>query len=152
MSVAFRPMKPRASGSTKDVVTRLVDESGGLKEAAFRLERGVSVVAAYTDPDHPQHINYDQVRRLTGPESTAAAEDLASLAGGVFLPLVGVECTFQQAIAASAIEQGELVAAVIQAQQDGRICALDRSVVSKAIEQVMRELARAHATLKQRAE
>lgn len=83
---AYRPVIPREVGSTKEVVERLYREASGTKQVSFKLGIGLSTAATYSDPGARQQISFDQVRRLTGPGVTAAAEDLAAIAGGHFVP------------------------------------------------------------------
>src|SRR5690606_24746917 len=131
---AFKPYKTRPYNSSKAVVTELISQSGGREEAAEILERSVTQVASYTDPETKDQISYDQVRRLIrSTKSTIPAEDLALLAGGIFVPMgAGTEC-FHALTARSAQEYGEFVSLVMQAISDGKLCKLDK-------QKIMREL------------
>lgn len=60
----FRPYKPRDYASTKEVVTRTLDQAGGIKKAAHLLGRSPTQTTAYSDPAAPDEISFDQVRRL----------------------------------------------------------------------------------------
>lgn len=106
-------MKRREPGTTKEVVFILIEQTGGLKCAAFVLDMGHSRVAEFGDPQADAQISYDRVRRLTRAGATAAAEDLAALAGGVFLPMAPLPRCPRAAMARSATEYAELVGAVM---------------------------------------
>jgi hypothetical protein len=111
-------MKVREPGSTKDVVTRTVEQAGA-KRAAFLLDRSKTTVYAYGDPDEPDQISFDQMRRLVaGSRATAPAEDLASLAGGFFVPGEIEEDCLHKLAARSVKEWGEAIAAIFAACQD----------------------------------
>ncbi|CAH1661964.1 conserved hypothetical protein [Hyphomicrobiales bacterium] len=120
--MAFRPTKPRQYGDTKEVIGRLIGQTGGAKEAAFLLGmEGSTTVYAYTDPAEKTQITFDQVRRLTSADATAAAEDLSARAGGVFLPFAPVEGCLNTLTARSAKEWGEFIAAVLSGEPDAII-------------------------------
>jgi hypothetical protein len=114
-------MKTRPPGSTSDVVKRSYDEMGGIKEVQHILKeflgapRSQSQLYTYMDPDDPDQISYDIMRRLvkfTG--STAAAEDMAALAGGFFVPGTVDESCVHVLAAKSSKEFGEMMAAVFE--------------------------------------
>lgn len=138
--MSFRALKPREYASTKDVVSRLYDEAGGLKRVAHVLERGLSQAAAYADPAETAQISFDQVRRVTSPAATAAAEDLAALAGGAFVPGELAEGSLTELFARSAEEWGQVVAEVMRAYGDGHLCARDRERIHREVDDVCRAL------------
>lgn len=79
----FRPMKRRDADTPKAVVSELFDQVGGIKEVMFRFDIGKSQAYAYTDETTKEQISFARVVSLTTPGSPAAAEFLASRAGGV---------------------------------------------------------------------
>lgn len=85
--MSFRPVKPRAFGTTKELAARLFDACGGVKQAAFLLALSPTQVYAYADPDAEDQISLDRTRRLaTASRCEAPAVDFCALAGGFFTP------------------------------------------------------------------
>jgi hypothetical protein len=83
----FRPNKPRDPHSAKYYVTRLIDQAGGTEVVATLLGRAPTRVRAYADEQAKEQISYEKVRALTlAAGARACAEDLAFLAGGMFVP------------------------------------------------------------------
>lgn len=147
MTAAFRTIKPREPGSTKDVVSRLFDEAGGIKRVAFALGKGLSVTQAYADPQHRTEITFDQVRRLTSDQAIAAAEDLAAIAGGVFVPGIVPADALPILGAKAAEEWGQYIAAMLVAYADGRLCDRDRPRVREELNEAIAALVAVRARL-----
>lgn len=149
--MTFRPYKPREYRSSKDVVTRLFDAvPGGLKRIALQLRRSPSQTQAYSDPACPDELTLDQARRLADVAPGAAAvlaDDLAGLAGGVFLPSVSPNGHFERLVARGAKEWGEFVSAVVEALADGRLTPAERGAVIRELDEVLQALAAARAEL-----
>lgn len=147
--VGFRPYKPRTPGSTKAVVKELINQSGGIDAAALILDRSTTSVQAYSDHNAEQGISFDQVRRLTLSKNrpTAAAEDLALLAGGVFVPLGDPKECFHSLAAHSAREYGEFASVMLDALRDGKLCRLDRLKILPELDDLIRCLVHARAHL-----
>ena len=85
--MAFNPVKVRRYGEPKEVVARLFEEVGGIPQVMELLELSRTRVYALADPDSTNEISYTRVAKLTETGATAAAQHLAALAGGVFLPI-----------------------------------------------------------------
>jgi hypothetical protein len=116
-AINFKPVKRREVDTPKAAVSELFDQVGGVKEVQVRLGIGKSQAYAYTDPAETQaEITFARVAALTGPGASAAAEYLASRAGGVFcaLPQSTGECPMTMS-ADSARESGQAVAKAIEA-------------------------------------
>lgn len=144
----FQPYKARPYSSTKDVVTRLIDEAGGAKMAAHLLGCSPTQTVAYSDPATPEEMKLDQVRRLVSASgATAPAEDLAFLAGGIFLPMGSSEDCFASLAAHSASEYGEFATLVMQAMADGKIGKLEKQDVLRELDDLIRCLVHARAKL-----
>jgi hypothetical protein len=121
-AMSFRPYKPRSYATTKEVVTRVVDQAGGVKKVAHALDRSQSQTVAYTDPSLSDEITYAQIRRLTELTGVVvAAEDLAALAGGAFLPVPPEGQGFDLLVSRSAKEWGEFIANVLKCRADGKL-------------------------------
>lgn len=135
--MSFRPTKPRPYATTKDVIARLVGEAGGVKRVAFTLDRSETQVYAYTDPQEQHQANYDQVRRLTSPDATAAAEDLAALAGGIFVPGAASTQSLNDLGATASEEFGKAAAALFRALSDNKITHDERPSVRKGLDDVL---------------
>lgn len=85
--MAFNPVKERRYGEPKEVVARVFEEVGGIPEVMTLLELSRTRVYALADPDSSNDISYARIARLTESGATAAAQHLAALAGGIFLPV-----------------------------------------------------------------
>jgi hypothetical protein len=85
--MAFNPVKERPYGEPKEVVARLFEEAGGVPTVMEVLELSRTRVYALADPDSSNEISYARVAKLTETGATAAAQHLAALAGGLFLPV-----------------------------------------------------------------
>lgn len=86
--MAFKPVKERPYGEPKAVVAQLFEEAGGVPAVMEYLELSRTRVYALADPDSSNDISYARVAKLTeATGATAAAKDLAFLAGGIFMPL-----------------------------------------------------------------
>ena len=131
MNVRFQ--KPRQPGTTKEVVSQLIEQAGGPKRAAVSIGVEIAQAYAFTDPAQNKEIKYDQVRRLVlATGATAAAEDLAALAGGVFIPLRSDSDAPEVAICRTPREYAQLMELALTAMRDGRVDHLEASGLIKA--------------------
>lgn len=130
-------VKPRPAGSTKQIVDTFVDTLGGPKQVAFALGKSPAAVAGYTDPAVDTHMNYDQARRLTTPQHTMLAEDLAVLAGGRFVPSIAGARDMAGALSGVAEEIGDFGRALCEAAADGRFCETDEARLLKELRDVI---------------
>ncbi|WP_412545649.1 hypothetical protein [Maricaulis sp. MIT060901] len=89
--MAFNPVKQRPYGEPKEVVARLFEEVGGIPKVMELLDLSRTRVYALADPDSTNEISYARVCALTEDGATAAAQHLAALAGGLFVPLEKAE-------------------------------------------------------------
>lgn len=146
--MTFRPTKPREYGSTKDVISRLIDEGGGVKQAAFLLDRSLTQAYAYADPATPDQMSLDQARRLAAATgATAAARDFAALAGGIFMPLEPSADPLAELAAQSSEHTGGLMAALLRASADHKITAEEaRGIITEA-DQLLRAVVALRAKL-----
>lgn len=130
MSRASIGYKPRRPGSMEDVLSTAFAQAGGVKAVADVLPgrkaaRLYEAAGPDAEPNHETRLFYDEVRLLTramGGRVTAIAEDMALLAGGVFLPPLGENdgCVGAQA-GRFGREVGEAMASVFEALADGTI-------------------------------
>jgi hypothetical protein len=113
--------KVREYGTTKEVVARLFQKIGH-KHAAMLLGIGISSAYSYCDPDCATQATFDHVRRLTAATGNiSAAEDLAQLAGGVFMPIDPDAATAVELASRSAEDHARMISALIVAVADGQI-------------------------------
>jgi hypothetical protein len=146
--MSFRPYKPREPGTTKQVVSALIDAAGGVKRASVQLHRSATQTLAYTDPATPDEISFDMVRRLVmASGAIAPAEDLAALAGGAFLPCPQPDESFEALAAHSAEDWGGFTATLLRACADGTLDQLDRRNLRERLDHLIRTLACARAQL-----
>jgi len=140
-SQAFRPYKLREYATTKDVVTRLLDQAGGIKRSSHVLGRSPTQTTAYSDPATADEITYDMIRRLVDATgATAPAEDLAALARGIFVPVAPAPGNLEELVAHSSREWGEFVALIISATSAGKLQRLRRTEVLKELDSLIRTL------------
>jgi hypothetical protein len=85
--MSFNPVKVRRYGEPKEVVARVFEEVGGIPKVMELLDLSRTRVYALADPDSTNEISYTRIATLTEAGSTAAAQHLAALAGGIFLPI-----------------------------------------------------------------
>lgn len=142
----FKPVKPRAPGSLHHALTRAVNEVGGLTPASDLLQRSESWLYTAADPDVERRreakLAYEEARTLSRAGATALAEDLALLAGGVFLPPVPdlAPAALQMAVASYAAESGEALAEIIRRAADGEFSKTDATASLKEIDDALRAL------------
>jgi hypothetical protein len=140
--------KQRDYGTTKDIVTRLVDEAGGVKRAAFLLGRAVSRVYELCDPAREDQMSFEAVRKLTEfTGATAAAEDLAALAGGVFMPIEIDDGDLSRLAADKAHEHGRVTTQLFVAMGDGKVTPEEARDLLKQVDSEMRALMTLRAKL-----
>lgn len=142
----FRPFKPRRPGTLHHAATRAINEVGGLAATADLLQRSEGWVYTAADPDVERRreakLSYEDARTLSRAGATAFAEDLALLAGGVFLPPLP-DCAphaLQMAVASYASESGEALAEIIRRAADGDFSQTDAEASLKEIDDAMRAL------------
>lgn len=117
----FLPQKPRAYGDNKTVVGDLIEGAGGHKAVAHRFGLNLSMIYAYCDPAQDKEISLARAAALTSPKNTVAAEYLAHLAGGAFLPLPRGEGSMAHLTADLARETGETISRIVAALADGNM-------------------------------
>lgn len=140
--------KQRDYGSTKDIVTRLVDQAGGVKRSAFLLGRAASRVYELCDPARDDQMSFEAVRKLTEfTGATAAAEDLAALAAGAFMPIEPAADPLTELSAKSAEEHGELMGALMRAAADGSVNEYEARDLLKECDQHLRAVVALRAKL-----
>jgi hypothetical protein len=143
----FRPHKPVDPDLPKAAVRRLFDQFKGIKRVAARLGyRSESQVYAMADGNDPAEITFAQVVQLTGPDTPAAAEYLAQIGGGVFLPLPA-PCSPIAALTADAMrEAGQAGGQLVEALADGMTPAEALKVLPEVAD-VIRKYCQLHSQL-----
>ena len=84
----FNPLKKRHYGTTKAVISELFKQAGGIPKIMEVLNIGRTRAYDFTDPNGDAELSFERVEdivRATG--ASIAAEHLAHLAGGVYLPI-----------------------------------------------------------------
>jgi hypothetical protein len=127
--------KHRDHGSAHEALTRLFEQAGGVKAAAHFLGRSEFHLRHATDPSDERDIGFRAVSQITQAfGATAAAEHLAALAGGTFVPVTVERECLEKLAARLAIEGGEGVAAMIRAKSE----AVGRHTAIKEIDDLIR--------------
>lgn len=142
----FRPTKPRKPGSLHAALSRAIHEVGGLEQAAELIQRSSNWLYTAADPDVERRkeakLSYEEARALSRSGASGLAEDLALLAGGLFLPPVPDTAprALQEAVAAYAAESGQALSEIIQRAADGDFSRHDASVALKEVDEAIRAL------------
>lgn len=134
MTRAYRPNKRVPDGATKAVLTHIINEVGGVAQAAFIC--GVSGARIYQLQDEGT-MSLDDAARLTLAGAEGAAEYLATLAGGQFIPVDPVDVPIQDLAGRFAKESGEVLQAACAVIAEGRNTC---GVLSKEIDDALRLL------------
>lgn len=138
---AFNPVKPRPAGTPKACLADLFAQAGGIQRVMVRLGLGQSQVYAYADPQSPEEITFARVAALTDHASPAAAEYLAALAGGGFLPVQPPDAATIAALTeASLREHGQAMATIVGALADGAMTAPEAKAALPEIDDAVRAL------------
>ena len=124
--------------ATSGVIERLVRDAGGAKRAAFLLGlKNEFSIYPMINPDKPDQMSFDRVRRLTEVTgSPEAAQDLARLAGGVFLP-TSSDASMRQLATLTAQEFGKYSALLIDAFADGVVDASESASLLPEIDRLI---------------
>jgi hypothetical protein len=132
MRPAYRPNKRVPDGATKSVLVHVINEVGGVEQAAFICN--VSGARVYQLRDEGT-MTFDDIARLTmAGASTAAVEYLATLAGGQFVPVEPVEEPVADLIQKYAKESGDVMQACVAMLASGRDeCGVAASEIDQAI-------------------
>jgi hypothetical protein len=143
--MSFSPIKPRLYGSPKAAVARLFEAAGGANVVMDKLGLSRTRVYALTDPDDEAEISYARVCALTETcAATPCAEHLASLAGGLFLPLSAAPDADWHAMASVAsTRNGQTIAGILDAlsPEDDTPGVIDAEEARELIKQVDEQLA-----------
>jgi hypothetical protein len=138
------PYKPRTPASAHDAIDRLIEACGGPKAVAAFLSVRLGTVYGWTDPDVSQGAPFAQVCLLTEHHKvTAAAEHLALLAGGVFVPLPSDDGELDEHAASLTLETAEIVGEIIRctrADSEGgaKLTSAERAKLKRQAFDVMR--------------
>lgn len=138
---SFQPVKPCDPELPKAAVRRLVNQNGGIKRTAVKLGLSETQTYAVTDPGTPDELSFARVAALTTHETPAAAEYLALLAGGVFLPIdCAAGADVRGLTAEVAREHGDAIGALIAAMADNRITASEARSALVEVDDCLRTL------------
>jgi hypothetical protein len=151
--MAVRFMKPRTYGTAKEIVARAYGQvTGGIEAVMTILNIGRTRAHALADPQEPrEQIAYAEARQLTKGGAVAFAEDLALLAGGVFVPQAcapGV--SIEELTAESARQFGEKLACAVRALANGRLTAREIEKWLRETDDVVRVVTQLRAELNER--
>jgi hypothetical protein len=148
--------KPRLRGSSHEVIGRALDAIGPRKIVADHLDVGTSKAAAWSDPDDTCNrapMTFAQVRSVARefPETAGAvfARDLASLAGGVFVPGVPDlgDCPLAGPLADAMREHSEAVCAIVAGLADGAMSTAESDTACRELDQAMGAMVALRAAL-----
>ena len=142
---AFDPVKPIDPGLPKAAVRRLFDQAGGVKRAAVKLQLSQSQTYTFADPGEPDEISFARVAALSGPDTTAGAEYLALLAGGVFLPIAAPNASLGDLTADSICQHGEACAELVRALTDQTIDPKEKGSALRELDEAIAALVRLRA-------
>jgi hypothetical protein len=154
--MAFEPNKDRAYGSSENVISRLFKECGGVPKVMEALQLSRTRCYALSDPDDPAQISYERVVTLTKTFGvSAAAEHMAALAGGTFLPIAADEdeADWHALAAAAARRSAALTATMLESigpegRSPGAIDATEARALLAEVDGLMVVLAKQHVLLR----
>ncbi len=133
---AFKPSKPIPDGSTKAVIAKLYDEAGGAKQVAFLLDLGIARTYQLAEEGT---LTLDQAARISfATGGTAAADFMAALAGGFFIPIASTNAPMRDMIARLAREAGEAVASGIDVTADDKLTEEERGRFAAELDDMLR--------------
>ena len=139
----MKPMKPRAANgphaALADLMTQIAASQGEEPAVGVKLAadfEGISIFTFYKmlDPDQQAEFSYTRVARLTAAfRAPAAAEHLAQLAGGMFVPLpeAAPAEADEAGLLKCARESTEALASAWAAKADGVVTPAERADVAR---------------------
>jgi hypothetical protein len=155
--MSFRPVKPRAYGTERAVISALVDASGGADEVAEFLDLGLSQVYAYTDPRAPEpgksaaRISfYNVVKLVERCRSLAPLEYLAAKLGAFVTPVEHCEDSLAKLLARGAREHGAVMSRFVDGvmkHRSGGLADADRAPLMRDLDAEIRALVCARRAL-----
>ncbi|MCA0402040.1 MAG: hypothetical protein LCH38_14650 [Proteobacteria bacterium] len=135
---SYKPNKRVPDGTTKAVLACLYSDAGGVESVAFVLGLGAARVYQLRDEGT---LTLDDAARLTlASGSTSAAEYLATLAGGTFVPESPVDDDVASLVSSYAERSGDVLAKAVFALRDGEICAAEWGPLASDIDGAIRVL------------
>lgn len=154
--MAFEPNKDRAYGSSESVISRLFKECGGVPKVMEALDLSRTRCYALADPDDPAKISYERVVTLTKTfGASAAAEHMAALAGGTFLPIAADDDEADwHALAAKAARRSAALTATLlesigpEGRSPGTIDSMEARALLAEVDGLMAVLAKQHVLLR----
>lgn len=141
----FSPRYKRPYGTSSDVTARAISELGGIQRVSFTLCRAPSTVAAWTLDTAKTSIPYDRAQEATKAGAVAFVEDLAGLAGGVFMPMGFMSGSFAACMAEACQHFGTLAAGCGVPEHFPR--KLDAEATRQALDETIHALVAARACL-----
>jgi hypothetical protein len=142
---AFKARRPATYGTDMAVIEAIFEQIGGVKRAMPVL--GLEKSAVYLLKASAGQASYLQVRQLTAAGSTAAAEDLAHLAGGIFVPLPKGEGRLAGLTVEMVRESGEATATLMEALLDRKVTASEAPGAMQALDELSTVIAAIRAEL-----
>lgn len=135
---SYKPNKRVPEGTTKAVLAHLYSEAGGAEQVAFVLGLGPARVYQLRDEGT---LTLDDAARLTMVSGSAVvAEYLATLAGGVFVPVDAAEGEISDLVASYAETSGDVLSKSVSALGDGVICEREWGPLASEIDAAIRIL------------
>ncbi|WP_289296495.1 phage regulatory CII family protein [uncultured Reyranella sp.] len=148
MKKAFAPVVPCPPEEPKAAVRRLFDQNGGIDRVAIKLGLQPPYVYSIAHPGTKDELTFARAAALTSSEAPAAAEYLALLAGGVFLPIdCAADSDVRSLTADVAREHGEAISGLIVAIADNRITSAEARSALVEVDDCLRTLCGLRALL-----
>jgi phage tail protein X len=155
--LSFRPVKPRAYGTERAVISALLDASGGAAEVAEFLDLGLSQVYAYTDdraPDPGKTVArisfYNVVKLAERCRCLAPLEYLAAKVGAFVTPVEHCEDSLARLLARGAEAHGAAMSRFcdgVARHPGGRLTDADRAPLMRDLDAEIRALVCARRAL-----
>lgn len=147
MKKAFAPFVPCPPEEPKAAVRRLFDQNGGIDRVAIKLGLQPPYVYSVAHPGTKDELSFARAAALTSHEAPAAAEYLAGLAGGVFLPVACKADDALQLTAEAVRQHGEAMGAIVSGVQDGTLDATEARIALVELDEAIGGLCSLRALL-----
>jgi len=144
---------PRERGTMQDALTKAIGELNGVDKVADVIDQAPGWVYDAANPHRPKgkaaSLSWAQARALARAGCLSIAEDMASEAGGAFMPPVPSTspAALHAALAAYLNEHGQAVAEIIKRAADGEIDTADAQAALPELDDALKTLMAVRALL-----
>ena len=137
---------PRKRGTLHAALTKAIEQLHGPEAAGDVIQQSAGWMYDAANPHrtgkHKASLSWADARALARAGGTAIAEDMATEAGGVFMPPIPTESpsALHAALASYMSEHGDGISKIIQRAADGEIDQVDADAVLPELDDMLRTL------------